>query len=192
MLKITFVKNYSRKCFSIHHENAPTYSSCFITLFWKTIHIRYSSKFNYFYIAKQVRRDHEILDSLSMCLITTIIQERTKKSPSSLVKITEGAIGHSNDYIFRGNLDGEDVFIKVILSRLNADSPDKGVMQNEYEKTLLASLECPHFVKPLHYIHFSKCEILISPFIQNIRPLYNVMQSSYPPPLYIREQLIAI
>lgn len=185
MLKITYEKNkkYSKKCFAIHSENSPRYSSCFITLFWKTIHIKYSSKFNYFYVAKQARRDHEILDALVMCFITDIIQERTKKSISSLVKITEGEIGHSNDYIFRGTLDGQDVFMKVILSRLSADSPDDPVMQNEYEKTFLAASECPYFVKPLYYIRHSKCEILISPFIQNIRTFNDIMQSLLPPPL---------
>lgn len=122
-------------------------------------------------------------------LITDIIQEKTQKTLSSLTKLTEGETGHSNDYIFRGILDDQEVFIKVILGRLSADTPDVGAMQNEYEKGLIVSSECPYFLKPLHYIRFSKCEILITPFIQNIRTVHEIIHFSSSAPEFLKKQI---
>ncbi|MBQ8743860.1 MAG: hypothetical protein IJZ18_01585, partial [Mailhella sp.] len=44
-------------------------------------------------------------------------------------------------------------------------------------------------LKPLHYIASLPCEILILPYIHNLQPLNNILQSDAKAPVWLREQL---
>ena len=192
MLKIEYVKHQksSGKLFSLLKKNSLDFCSYTITLFGMTFRIKYSSKFNYFYIVEQLKRERLMLDALSTSFVNHIIQETTKKQLTDLVRLN--ALGACSDYFLRGRLDGQDVFIKVVLTRVRTDADTGSSMQNEYEKGLLASAECRYFLKPLYHIQTSPCEILITPFIQNVRLLKNILNSPTPAPKWLRAQIVEV
>ncbi|MBQ4615947.1 MAG: hypothetical protein IJB29_04470, partial [Mailhella sp.] len=165
MFKIERVddKRFANTRFRLKGENSLDFCTYSLTLFGRTWRIKYSTKFNYFYLARQVRREHLMLDALSISYIRQIIQLETKKNLTSLERLN--TIGCCTDFYFRGYLDGEEVFIKALLSRLTTDTQSGAAMQNEYDKSLLVSEECRYVPKPLHYIQCLPCEIIITPFI---------------------------
>ena len=189
MFSISYVGDdrNNRTLFHIRNENSLDCCKCFLTLFGKTFQIKYSSKFNYFYVAQQVRRERLMLDALTESFIHQLIPERTRKTLTSLERIS--TVGCSGDLYLRGKLDGEDVFIKVTLTRVQTDSGKGGAMQNEYEKGLLLSQECPYVLRPLYYIQCLPCAVLITPFLHHLRPLREVMAAEEPAPTWLRGQL---
>lgn len=62
-------------------------------------------------------------------------------------------------------------------------------MENEYQKNMLLSECCPYFLKPIHYIQDLPCEILILPYIHNLRPLISILSGNEPAPEWIKSQL---
>lgn len=173
--------------FRLKSENNIDFCTYFLTIFGRTWRIKYSSKFNYFYIARQVRRERLMIDALSQSYLRQIIQLETGKKLSSLERLN--TVGCCTDYYFRGCLDGQDVFVKALLSRLATDTGTGAAMQNEYEKSMLLSEECRYVPKPLHYIQCLPCEIIISPFIQDLKSLQHFIDRDAPIPAWIYDQL---
>ncbi len=192
MLKIERVsdKQMSGRWFHIRNENSLDYCLCFLTFFGKTYRIKYSAKFNYFYITQQVRRERLLADALTLSFIHQLIQTETNKVLTSLERLK--APGGCGDFFLRGRLEGEDVFIKVTLTRLQTDTKTGGAMQNEYKKGVLTSADCCYFLKPMYYIQSLPCEILITPFIQNLRTLNEILNDDAPAPEWIKKQLLEI
>ena len=189
MLKIERIddKRFNHLRFRLTSENDLDVCTYILTLFGRTWRIKYSAKFNYFYIARQVRRERLMIDALSQSYLRQLIQMETGKKLTSLERLK--TVGCCTDYYLRGCLDGEDVFIKALLSRMTTDSGSGGAMQNEYEKSLLVSQECRYVPKPLHYIQCLPCEIIITPFIQDLRPLQSLIDSEEPMPEWVYDQL---
>ncbi|WP_458400657.1 hypothetical protein [Mailhella sp.] len=189
MLKIERIddKRFNHLRFRLTSENDLDVCAYILTLFGRTWRIKYSAKFNYFYIARQVRRERLMIDALSQSYLRQLIQMETGKKLTSLERLK--TVGCCTDYYLRGCLDGEDVFIKALLSRMTTDSGSGGAMQNEYEKSLLVSQECRYVPKPLHYIQCLPCEIIITPFIQDLRPLQSLIDSEEPMPEWVYDQL---
>jgi len=189
MLKIERVddKKSRHLRFRLTSENGLDVCSYILTIFGRTWRIKYSAKFNYFYIARQVRRDRLMIDALSQSYLRQLIQMETGKKLTSMERLQ--TVGCCTDFYLRGCLDGEDVFIKALLSRMTTDSGSGGAMQNEYEKSLLVSQECRYVPKPLHYIQCLPCEIIITPFIQDLRPLQSLINSNEPMPEWVYDQL---
>ncbi|MBR6625410.1 MAG: hypothetical protein IKL01_04295 [Mailhella sp.] len=189
MLKIERIDapEFSNTHFRMKPENGMDYCYYILTIFGRTWRITYSSKFNYFYMMRQIRRERLMIDALSQSYLRQLIQMETGKKFSSFERLS--TVGQCTDYYFRGCLDGEDVFIKALLSRMATDTGTGPAMQNEYEKSLLFSEECRFVPKPLHYIQSLPCEIIITPFIQDIRPLQSYLTDSAPIPRWIYDQL---
>ena len=189
MLKIERIddKRLNHLRFRLTGENDLDVCTYTLTLFGRTWRIKYSAKFNYFYIARQVRRERLMIDALSQSYLRQLIQMETGKKLTSLERLK--TVGCCTDYYLRGCLDGEDVFIKALLSRMTTDSGSGGAMQNEYEKSLLVSQDCRYVPRPLHYIQCLPCEIIITPFIQELRPLQSLIDSEEPMPEWVYDQL---
>ncbi|MBQ4076693.1 MAG: hypothetical protein IJD65_03320 [Mailhella sp.] len=179
--------NLAKTRFRLKSVNNLDFCTVTLTLFGRTWRIKYSAKFNYFFIARQVRRERLMIDALSQSYLRQIIQLETGKKLTSFERLN--TVGCCTDYYFRGCLDGQDVFVKALLSRLATDTGTGPAMLNEYEKSVLLSEECRYVPKPLHYIQCLPCEIIITPFIQNIRPLQFFIDREAPIPTWMYDQL---
>lgn len=189
MLKVCRIENkaLSKTLFHIHEVNSLEFCSYIITVFGRTFQIKYSSKLNYFYIAQQVRRNRLMIDSLSMAFVRHILIDENKIKLENLERIH--TVGCSSDFYMKGSIGGEEVFIKVNTSRVQTDTKNSAAMQNEYEKSVLRSELCTYVPKPLYYIKCVPCEILITPYIHNIRPLNDLISSEEPMPSWVVDQL---
>ncbi|MBR5883218.1 MAG: hypothetical protein IKY97_07075 [Mailhella sp.] len=176
-----------KKMFLMYPENSLDYCSWVISLFGKAYRIKYSFKLNYFFIAQRVKRQNMILDSLVQAFVYETIKHEYGSPVTSLVRLQ--VTGGCTDYFFKGNLNGTDVFIKASLSRMKVDPALGGVLKNEYEKGLLAA-ECPYFVKPLLYVNASTCEILVTPFIENVRLLEELLVNDSDIPAWVEPQIV--
>lgn len=128
-----------------------------------------------------------MIDSLSIAFVRHILIDENKINLDYLERIY--TVGCSSDFYMKGSINGEDVFIKVNTSRVQTDTKNTAAMQNEYEKSMLLSELCMYVPKPLYYIKCIPCEILITPYIHNIRPLNDVIRSDDPMPSWVLDQL---
>lgn len=175
-----------KKNFFIYPENTIDYCAWCIGLFGKTYRIKYSFKLNYFFVAQRVKRQNLVLDSLVQAFVYETIKHEYGSPVTSLVRLR--VTGSCTDYFFKGKLNGTEVFIKASLSRMQADPAKGGVMKNEYEKGLIAS-ECPYFIRPMLYVNASTCEILVTPFIENLQLLEELLVSEDDIPEWIEQQI---
>lgn len=175
-----------KKKFFMYPENSIEHCAWVIVLFGKAYRITYSFKLNYFFVAQRVQRQNMVLDSLVQAFVHETIKHEYGSPVTSLVRLR--VTGGCTDYFFKGKLDGTDVFIKASLSRMKTDPAKGGVLKNEYEKGLIAS-ECPHFIRPLLYVNASTCEILVTPFIENLRLLEDLLVEDEAIPDWVSSQI---
>jgi len=189
MLKIERIGDtrFNHLRFRLTSETSLDYCSYVLTLFGRTWRIKYSSKLNYFFMARQIRKQHFVLEGLAISYLHLFIQLKTNKTIADFQRLNTG--GGGADFFFRCSLDGEDVFIKVILGRIQSDNKNDPVMENEYKYNAMLSKDSPYILKPIHYIQDLPCEILIMPFIHNMRPLISILSGNEPAPEWIKSQL---
>ncbi len=128
-----------------------------------------------------------MIDSLSMAFVRHILIDENKINLENLERIY--TVGCSSDFYMKGSIEGDEVFIKVNTSRVQTDTKNSAAMQNEYEKSVLMSELCPYVPRPLYYIKCIPCEILVTPYIHNLRPLNDLIASHEPMPSWVMEQL---
>lgn len=175
-----------KKKFLMYPENTLDYCAWVVSFFGKTFRIKYAFKLNYFFVAQRVQRQNKVLDSLVQAFVYETVKHESGHPITELERLR--VTGGCTDYFFKGKLNDTKVFIKASLSRMNADPAKGGVLKNEYEKGLLAS-ESPYFIKPVLYVHASTCEILVSPFIENLRLLEEFLVSGDEIPDWVEPQI---
>ncbi|MBR6673361.1 MAG: hypothetical protein IKL39_01360, partial [Mailhella sp.] len=75
MLKIERIDapEFSNTRFRMKPENGMDYCYYILTIFGRTWRITYSSKFNYFYMVRQIRRERLMIDALSQSYLRQLI-----------------------------------------------------------------------------------------------------------------------
>ena len=171
MLYIQREQNSAQRLFGWKKEFHFPFHVLLVTLFGRTWRISLSFKGDYSFVENQTRAQ---LDALAQSFVAQTIEQKTQKSLRSFVRLATG--GKSTDFYFKGDLDGTPIFVKTALTGWKQDlEEDDTVLSNEYCKGRMASALSPHFVEPLYWFNGFPCEILIFPFIEDARTLFEIV-----------------
>lgn len=184
MIKFERVKeSFSRDSyFSLQTEEFYDCSAFRVTLFRKSFRIKYSKKFNYFLIARKIIKSEEqigiqrvLIDKLASLVLLQAL-EKEGLPVSNLDCLPEA--GKTPTFNFKGMWKDTPVFIKLLIYANPPSSPQKSwksYLRTEYENGLLASSVSPYCLKPITYLELPHFELLVTPFVENARPLYDVL-----------------
>lgn len=170
MLYIQREQTPARRRFGWKKEFHFPFHVFLVTLFGCTWRISFSFKGDYSFVETQTRAQ---LDALAQSFVALSIEQKTQKPLRAFVRLSTG--GKSTDGYFKGDLDGVPIFVKASFTgwKQELDEGDT-VLSNEYHKGRMASALSPHFVEPLYWFNGYPCEILIFPFIENARTLFEI------------------
>jgi hypothetical protein len=174
MLYIQRENSPARRIFGWKKEFHFPFHVFLVTLFGRTWRISLSLKGDYSFVETQTRAQ---LDALAQSFVALAIEQKTQKPLRSFVRLSTG--GKSTDFYFKGDLDGTPIFVKTAFTgwKQELDEGDT-VLNNEFLKGRMASALSPHFLEPLYWFHCFPGEILIFPFLEDARTLFEIRPQS--------------